>query len=110
MRESLRWLLLLFPVYLEWTKASLRTTLLQSTRGQLLQEVAAVQKIKTIARVKFNILIFIFSCKGTMKQAVKHSEWIEKEKPWKHLFHLLQVLKDIILEICEILPKINRIV
>ena len=31
----------LFPLYLEWTKASLRTILLQNTGEQLLQEVAA---------------------------------------------------------------------
>ena len=61
-----------------------------------------------VARVKFNIFIFIFSYQGTMKQTVKHSVWIEYEKSWKHLFHLLQVLQAIILEICEIPPNNNR--
>ena len=32
----------LFPVHLEWTKAGLRTTLLQNTKEQLLLEVAAM--------------------------------------------------------------------
>ena len=37
-----------------------------------------------------------------MKQTVKHSIWIEHEKSWEHLFHLLQVLQGIILEIYQI--------
>ena len=45
-----------------------------------------------------------------MKQTVKHSVWIEYEKSWKHLFHLLQVLQGIILEIYGIPPDSNRIV
>ena len=52
-----------------------------------------------VARVKFNIFIFIFSCQGTMKQRVKHSVQIEYENSWRHLFHLLQVLQGIISEL-----------
>ena len=37
-----RRILSLFPVYLEWTKSSLRTTLIQNTRKHLLLEVAAM--------------------------------------------------------------------
>ena len=39
---------------------------------------------KEVARVKFNILIFIFSCQGAMKQTVIYSVWIEYEKSWKY--------------------------
>ena len=82
------------PMYLEWTKASLRKDLPQNTREQLLLEVATTYKIKTVAREKFNIFIFIFSFRGMkqMKQTVKHSVVIENEKSWKHLFQLLQIL------------------
>ena len=82
------------PIYLEWTKASLRTDLPQNTREQLLLEVATTYKIKSVAREKFNIFIFIFSFCGMkqMKQTVKHSVVIEKEKSWKHLLQLLQIL------------------
>ena len=48
--------------------------------------------MKTVARVMFNIFIFIFSWQRTKTHTVKHSVWIEKEESWKHLFHLLQVL------------------
>ena len=51
------------------------------------------------ARIKFNILIFIFFLSKTMKQTVKHSLRIEYEKSWKYLFHLLRVLQGIILEL-----------
>ena len=63
------------PIYLEWTKASLRTALPQNTREQLLLEVATTYKIKTVVKEKFNIFIFIFSYCGMkqMKQTVKHS-------------------------------------
>ena len=37
------------------------------------------KKIKKVARVKFKIFMFIFSCQGTMKQTVKHSVWIAGE-------------------------------
>ena len=40
-----------------------------------------------------------------MKQTVKQSVWIECEKSWKHLFYLLEVLKGILLKICEIPPN-----
>ena len=50
----------LFPVYLEWTTASLRTNLLQITREQLFHEVAAMYKVKVIAGVRFNIFVFMF--------------------------------------------------
>ena len=79
------------PIYLEWTKASLRTDLPQNTREQLLLEVAITYKIKTVVREKFNLFIFIFSFCG-MKQTVKHSVAIEKKKSWKHLLQLLQIL------------------
>ena len=67
-------------MYLEWTKASLRKDLPQNTREQLLLEVATTYKIKSVAREKFNIFIFIFSFCGMkqMKQTVKHS--VVKEK------------------------------
>ena len=78
-------------MYLEWTKASLRKDLPQNTREQLRLEVATTYKIKTVAREKFNIFIFIFSFCG-MKQTFKHSVAIEKEKSWKHLPQLLQIL------------------
>ena len=67
-------------IYLEWTKASLRTDLPQNTRGKLLLEIATTYKIKTVVREKFNILIFIFPLCGLkqMKQTVKHSVVIEK--------------------------------
>ena len=70
------------PIYLEWAKASLRTDLPQNTREQLLLEVATNYKIKTVVREKFNIFISIFSFCGMkqMKQTVKHSAVIEKEK------------------------------
>ena len=71
------------PVYLEWIKASLRTALPQNTREQLLLEVATTYKIKSVVREKFNIFIFIFFCRGAMKQmkqTFKHSAGIEKEK------------------------------
>ena len=70
------------PIYLEWTKASLRTDLPQNTREQLLLEVATNYKIKTVVREKFNIFISIFSFCGMkqVKQTVKHSVVIEKEK------------------------------
>ena len=71
-------------MYLEWTKASLRTDLPQDTREKLLLKVATTYKIKTLVREKFNIFIFIFSFCG-MKQTVKRSVVIEKEKSWKHL-------------------------
>ena len=82
------------PVYLEWTKASLRTDLPQNTREQLLLEAATTYEIKTVVREKFKIFIFIFSFCGMkqMKQTVKHSVVIEKEKSWKHLLQLLQIL------------------
>ena len=71
-----------FPcrIYLEWTKASLRTDLPQNTREKLLLEVATTYKIKTVVREKFNIFIFIFPLCGMkqMKQTVKHSVVIEK--------------------------------
>ena len=95
---TLRWVLILAlflcPMYLEWTKASLRTDLPQNTREKLLLEVATTYKIKTLVREKFNIFIFIFSFCGLkqMKQTVKHSVVIEKEKSWKHLPQLLQML------------------
>ena len=81
-------------MYLEWTKASLRKDLPQNTREQLLLEVATTYKIKTVAREKFNIFIFIFYFCGLkqMKQTLKHSVVIEKEKSWKHLPQLLQIL------------------
>ena len=78
-------------MYLEWTKASLRTDLPQDTREKLLLKVATTYKIKTLVREKFNIFIFIFSFCG-MKQTVKRSVVIEKEKSWKHLPQLLQML------------------
>ena len=61
------------PIYLEWTKASLRTDLPQNTREQLLLEVATTYKIKTVVREKFNIFIFIFSFCGMkqMKQTLR---------------------------------------
>ena len=70
------------PIYLEWAKASLRTDLPQNTREQLLLEVATNYKIKTVVREKFNIFISVFSFCGMkqMKQTVKHSAVIEKEK------------------------------
>ena len=81
-------------MYLEWTKASLRKDLPQNTREQLLLEVATTYKIKTVAREKFNIFIFIFYFCGMkqMKQTFKHSVVIEKEKSWKHLPQPLQIL------------------
>ena len=81
-------------MYLEWTKASLKKDLPQNTREQLLLEVATTYKIKTMVREKFNIFIFIFSFCGMkqMKQTLKHSVVIEKEKSWKHLPQLLQIL------------------
>ena len=45
-----------------------------------------------------------------MKQTVKHSVVIEKEKSWKHLLQLLQILSDIILQTCEIPPNTNHTV
>ena len=98
-------------IYLEWIKASLRTALPQSTREQLLLEVATTYKLKTVVREKFNIFIFIFFCRGAMKQmkqTFKHSAGIEKEKSWKHLFQLLQSLVIHYLEICEIPPNTNQ--
>ena len=82
------------PMYLEWTKASLRKDLPQNTREQLLLEVATTYKIRTVAREKFNIFIFIFYFCGTkqMKQTFKHFLVIEKEKSWKHLPQLRQIL------------------
>ena len=84
----------LCSIYLEWNEASLRTDLPQNTREQLLLEVATTYKIKSVAREKFNIFIFIFSFCGMkqMKQTDKHSVVIEKEKSWKHLLQLLQIL------------------
>ena len=81
-------------MYLELTKACLRKDLPQNTREQLLLEVATTYKIKTVAREKFNISIFIFSfCRmKQMKQTLKNSVVIEKKKSWKHLPQLLQVL------------------
>ena len=81
-------------MYLEWTKASLRKDLPQNTREQLLLKVATTYKIKAVAREMFNIFIFIFSFCGMkqMKQTVKHSVVIEKEKSWEHLLQLLQIL------------------
>ena len=78
-------------MYLEWTKTSLRKDLPQNTGEQLLLEVTTTYKIKTVAREKFNILIFIFSFSGMkqMKQTLKHSVVIEKKKSWKHLPQLL---------------------
>ena len=73
-----------FPcrIYLEWTKASLRTDLPQKTREKLLLEAATTYKIKTVFREKFNIFIFIFPLCGMkqMKQTIKHSVVIEKEE------------------------------
>ena len=82
------------PIYLEWTKASLRTDLPQNTREQLLLEVATTYKIKTVVREKFNIFIFIFSFCGMkqMKQTGKQTVVIEREKSCKHLLQLLQIL------------------
>ena len=82
------------PIYLEWTKANLRTDLPQNTREQLLLELATTYKIKTVVREKFNIFIFIlpFCEMKQMKQTVNHSVVIEKEKSWKHLLQLLQIL------------------
>ena len=80
-------------MYLEWTKASLRKDLPQNTRKQLLLEVATTYKIKTVAREKFNIFIFMFYFyMKQIKQTFKHSVVIEKEKSWKHLPQLLQIL------------------
>ena len=81
-------------MYLEWTKVSLKKDLPQNAKKQLLLEVARTYKIKTVAREKFNIFIFIFSFCGMkqMKQTLKHSVVIEKEKSWKHLPQLLQIL------------------
>ena len=82
------------PIYLEWTKASLRTDLSQNTREQLFLEEATTYKIKTVVREKFSIFIFIISFCGMkqMKQTAKHSVVIEQEKSWKHLLELLQIL------------------
>ena len=81
------------PIYLEWTKASLRKDLPQNTSEQLLLEVATAYKIKSVAREKFNIFIFIFSFCGMkqMKQTFKYSVVIEKENSWKHFPQFLQI-------------------
>ena len=53
------------------------------------------------------ILLFLRSNSLTVKKlqtkTVKHSDWIEYEKSWKYLFHLLQALQGIILKLfCQI--------
>ena len=82
--------MVIFPcsVYLEWTKASLKTDLPQNTKEQLLLEVATTYKIKTVVREKLTfsfLYIFFFCGMKQMKQKVKHS--VVKEK-----LQLLQIL------------------
>ena len=98
----------------KWTKCSPRTTSIQNTKEYLLLEVAAMQKIKMVPRVKDNIFIFRFSFQGTMKQTVKVPYgWKKKHftffKPSKHGIIVLHALRHYLRNICEISPNNNQI-